>query len=201
MHPTHWLVTPEADPRTWVNLAARGMPARGHTRAAPCPACAVEVARDLAQAPAKLPSREAVLATPSPARAASLALVEAGARVRAAVSDAWGSPAPIPVEGLTVRRVILVAARDVALATAGERVSTTDLVLRAWALSPARFGLRGAEARHPDSNRVLAKLSGADGLCGVGWLRHVEPGVYRVTDAGRAELRRIRHEQAEGSAA
>jgi hypothetical protein len=200
LHPSHWLVTPEADARTWINLAARGMPARGHTRLAPCPACAVEVARDLAQAPAKLPSREEVLASPSPERAASLAIVAAGARVREAVSDAWGSPALIPVEGLTVRRILLVAARDVALATAGERVSATDLVLRAWALAPERFGLAGAE-RYPDSNRVLAKLSGADGLCGLGWLRRVEPGVYRVTDAGRAELRRIRHERAEGSAA
>lgn len=85
---------------------------------------------------------------------------------------------------LTVRQKILVAA--VAL-QAGELEAfpDEDLVVRAWTLFPESFSLRGHFAKHPDSGRVRAKLSGADGLCGLGWLEHVGQSTYRVTRKGR----------------
>ena len=80
---------------------------------------------------------------------------------------------------LTVRQKILVAA--VAL---GEGNFDVDaLVMRAWELFPESFSLTGG--KHPDSNRVLSKLSGTDGLCTIGWLIRPAPSTYRVTRDGR----------------
>ncbi|MBI5516679.1 MAG: hypothetical protein HY909_23040 [Deltaproteobacteria bacterium] len=90
---------------------------------------------------------------------------------------------------LTVRQKILVAA--VALSpTDGEMFTVEDLVVRAWQLYPDSFGLRGYDG-HPDSNRVLAKLSGNDGLCGMGWLEHLEARTYRATRKGRAMAKQL----------
>lgn len=56
-------------------------------------------------------------------------------------------------------------------------------MLCAWKRFPESFSLTGDA--HPDSNRVLAKLSGVDGLCGLGWLERTAPGTYRVAREGR----------------
>jgi hypothetical protein len=80
---------------------------------------------------------------------------------------------------LTVRQKILVAA--VALCEGNFDVDA--LVLRAWELFPESFSLTGG--KHPDSNRVLSKLSGTDGLCTIGWLTRPAPSTYRVTRDGR----------------
>lgn len=89
----------------------------------------------------------------------------------------------------TVRQKILLAA--VALAEGGAAFTTEDLVVRAWELFPESFALRGC-ARFPDSNRVLAKLSGRDGLCGLGWFQHTAQRTYRVTRKGRAMATHLR---------
>ena len=70
----------------------------------------------------------------------------------------------------------------------GDTFRLADLVVRAWRLYPETFALRG-HPQHPDSNRVQAKLSGADGLCATGWLEHVETSTYRVTRKGRLHAR------------
>jgi hypothetical protein len=61
-----------------------------------------------------------------------------------------------------------------------------DLVVRAWQLYPESFALRGYAA-HPDSNAVLAKVHGTDGVVGRGWLAHHAEvvGALVVTAAGR----------------
>ncbi len=61
----------------------------------------------------------------------------------------------------------------------------------AWTLYPEAFSLRGYFAKHPDSNRVLAKLSGVDGLCGLGWLEHTDQRMYRVTRKGRVVAKQL----------
>lgn len=90
---------------------------------------------------------------------------------------------------LTVRQKILVAA--VALSNDTETFPVEDLIVRAWTLYPESFSLRGYHAKHPDSNRVLAKLSGTDGLCGLGWLEHTDQRTYRLTRKGRTVARTL----------
>lgn len=89
-------------------------------------------------------------------------------------------PAPtIPPLSLTQREAIAVA-----IAALGPGTHSADAIaLSAWRLWPAAFGMRGG-AGHPDTNRVLAKLSGVDGLCGMGWLELVSPRAYALTSIG-----------------
>ncbi|MBL8600697.1 MAG: hypothetical protein JNK72_02110 [Myxococcales bacterium] len=90
---------------------------------------------------------------------------------------------------LTVRQKILVAAA--ALSTDAENFTAEELIVRAWELFPESFSLRGYHAKYPDSNRVLAKLSGSDGLCGLGWLEHTDQRTYACTKKGRLVARQL----------
>ena len=98
-------------------------------------------------------------------------------------------PPPVTSEprSLTVRQKILVAATKLV-----GPFALADLVVRAWVLYPESFALKGYP-EHPDSNRVQAKLSGADGLCGLGWLEHVDTNTYQVTRRGRLAARELAH--------
>lgn len=82
---------------------------------------------------------------------------------------------------LTLRQKVLVAA--VALTEAAPTFTTADLVVRCWTMFPETFSLKG-HASHADSNKVLAKLSGADGLAGLGWIELTSQSTYRVTRRG-----------------
>lgn len=90
---------------------------------------------------------------------------------------------------LTVRQKILVAAS--VLGEESDAFSVEDLIVRSWQLYPEAFSLRGYFSKHPDSNRVLAKLSGVDGLCGLGWLEHTDQRMYRVTRKGRVIAKQL----------
>lgn len=90
---------------------------------------------------------------------------------------------------LTVRQKILMAA--VAMGNDTENFSVEDLIVRSWKMFPESFSLRGFERLYPDSNRVLAKLSGADGLCGLGWLEHTDQRTYRLSRKGRTVARTL----------
>lgn len=90
---------------------------------------------------------------------------------------------------LTVRQKILVSA--VVIGEELDAFSVEDLIVRCWTMFPEAFSLRGYFAKHPDSNRVLAKLSGADGLCGLGWLEHTDQRMYRVTRKGRVVAKQL----------
>lgn len=90
---------------------------------------------------------------------------------------------------LTVRQKILMAA--VSLASDAEAFTVEDLIVRSWEQFPESFSLRGYQTRHPDSNRVLAKLSGTDGLCGLGWLEHSDQRMYRMTRKGRLVAKQL----------
>lgn len=95
----------------------------------------------------------------------------------------------IDIAALSLRELILFAACDVA--RSGVDATTARITVRVWQLAPERFGLAGFETSHPDSNRVLAKLSGREGLCAVGWLRRTAPNTLRVTRKGHAKLRSL----------
>ena len=90
---------------------------------------------------------------------------------------------------LTVRQKILMAATS--MATDVEAFSVEDLIVRSWKMYPESFSLRGFERMYPDSNRVLAKLSGADGLCGLGWLEHRDQRTDKLTRKGRTVARTL----------
>ncbi len=91
---------------------------------------------------------------------------------------------------LTVRQKILLAAWD--CSERSERFRAGELVLRAWQLFPESFSLDGTNRAHPDSNRVLAKLAGAEGLRGLGWIELVDPSTYRVTTKGARTAKQLR---------
>lgn len=87
----------------------------------------------------------------------------------------------------TVRQKILLAA-----ASLGDATFTVErLIVRAWERFPESFALRGFEAQHPDSNRVYAKLSGHDGLVGLGWAEHADQRMYRVSREGWRVVRQL----------
>lgn len=160
----HWLLPPSLDARTWLAPQHRGRPAPEH-RDTPerCPRCV----------PLAIETRHAS----SRARTTS-SRHELGSRSNA-----------IDVDALSLRELILLAARDVA--RSGHHTTTARIAVRAWQLAPERIGLAGFEASHPDSNRVLAKLSGREGLCAIGWLRRTAPNTLRVTRKGHAKLRSL----------
>lgn len=165
----HWAVAPELDERTWLAPQRRGRLAPGHSPTPPCRACVEEAP------PAPRPAPRARPKIPPELRR----------------RQQFGAVVPLPVERLTTRQIVLVAARDVALATPGFSIGHTALVLRAWRLAPARFGLQGVEQEHPDAGRVAAKIAGKTGACGLGWLRRTSPGCYVLTGAGKAAVRAL----------
>lgn len=85
-----------------------------------------------------------------------------------------------PPESLNLREKILLAA----LTIEAETFRIGRLAVRAWERYPADFALD--DEPHPDSNVVVAKLSGADGIVGLGWFERVAPGTFRVTNIGRS---------------
>lgn len=72
-----------------------------------------------------------------------------------------------------------------ALAAVGGEASTGELVLAAWRAWPMTFGLTGCETTAPCSNSVLAKLAGAGGLVGTGYVSRPAVGRYALTGRGR----------------
>lgn len=119
-------------------------------------------------------------------------------RAVVAAPDAPVTPVPddvLDVPALTVRERIVAALGSIererprTALVAG--VALGDLVVRAWTLWPESFGLAGHSARPPDSNRVLAKLSGVDGVVAQGWVRRVGAGRLRLTGRGERWFRRV----------
>lgn len=89
---------------------------------------------------------------------------------------------------LTVRQTILVA---VWRWQGMNPLPAAEVVLLAWRMNPAMFGLKGHEAKHPDANKVLAKLSGKGNLGEWGWMERTGMGVWRVTEKGWREAQRL----------
>lgn len=90
---------------------------------------------------------------------------------------------------LTVRQKILVAAE--LLSGESEVFLPERLIVRAWKLFPESFSLRGYTGQYPDSNRVLAKLAGTEGLRALGWIAQVDAPHLRVTPQGHRLARQL----------
>lgn len=86
---------------------------------------------------------------------------------------------------LTVPQKLLLAGLEVSKRSA--TFTAEDLVVEAWKRYPDTFGLSGYSERYPDSNRVLTKIMGTQGMRGKGWLRKVGEKQYRLTSAALAE--------------
>jgi hypothetical protein len=86
---------------------------------------------------------------------------------------------------LTVVDKLLLAAEK--LQRTSKAFSAEDLVVTAWRMYPDTFGLSGYANQHPDSNRILTKIMGSEGLRGKGWLRKVGEKQYRLTQKGFAD--------------
>lgn len=171
--PSHWHTPPIADARTYLPLARRGIPARGHdlTDEAHCKVCRAPAAPSavVPPAPALKPARKRVQAVARFLRRDDLARIVAAG-----------------LDGLTHREVILVAVARLSIESSD--VDALDLVVAAWSLTPASFGFTRNGVNYPHTNKVLAKLSGDDGLVGVGWLVSVRDSTYHVTERGRAAV-------------
>jgi hypothetical protein len=90
---------------------------------------------------------------------------------------------------LTTLKKVLIAA---AMLDGDQQTFTAeDVIVRAWQSFPESFGLNGYRDKHPDSNRVLAKLMGSVGLCARGWLEQTSTKTYRLTNAGRKMARSL----------
>lgn len=93
---------------------------------------------------------------------------------------------------LSLRDKILVAALR---GTTAERpvLTSGDLTVLCFQHFPDAFVLASelAPGAHPDANKVLAKVSGVDGLLGLGLLERVATSVYRLTRKGRTRARQL----------
>ncbi len=83
---------------------------------------------------------------------------------------------------LTLPEKLLLASLEVRKKSA--TFTAEDLIVQAWKLYPDTFGLSGYGNLYPDSNRVLTKIMGTEGMRGKGWLRKVGEKLYRLTSAG-----------------
>ena len=175
---SHWATPPERDARTYLKPALRGELGDGHTREAPCLGC-LHLVESLRRA---LASRDAAVEAPQPVAAPTPAPRAAGLS-RRLDPDAVRLRDLARAGRLTTREVILVAAWSLADENNGP-CDTWSLVVRAWELCPDRFALPG-RPQHPNSNAVIAKLSGGDSVVALGWLRRAATSTYVVTAAGR----------------
>lgn len=128
--------------------------------------------------------RKPASAPPAPAPAPRRPVDRPARQERPALPPARDTRPMDPAPG-TVRAVILRAVADLAGGRVGVSVPVADVVVRAWRLDPARFGLPGHA--HPDSNRVLAKVYGRTGLVGLGLLAQPEQRVVALTRKGAAQ--------------
>lgn len=92
---------------------------------------------------------------------------------------------------LTIAEQILVAVRDLATTFAKPRPTLEDIVVHVWGLFPGTFGLKGYAETYPNSNKVVAELSGQRGLVRRGLLARTDSGRLTLTDDGARMAERV----------
>lgn len=90
-----------------------------------------------------------------------------------------------PAAYLTQQECILLVASEMT-----PKFNIEDLIVRCFERYPARFSLRGYA--HPNSNAVVARLSGSVGMVAVGWLSRPEVRIYALTPEGKAHARALK---------
>lgn len=92
---------------------------------------------------------------------------------------------PRDVDPASQRGLVLCAVADTLFGVADRgHVELSDLIVRAWALFPEVFGLRGYEGKHPDAARVMGRLSGELGPVALGYVRALGAARYQLTEKG-----------------
>lgn len=92
---------------------------------------------------------------------------------------------PRDVDPASQRGLVLCAVADTLFGVADRgHVELSDLIVRAWALFPEVFGLRGYEGKHPDAARVMGRLSGESGPVALGYVRALGGARYQLTEKG-----------------
>lgn len=86
--------------------------------------------------------------------------------------------------GTDLRKKALVAALSCSGGDASRSFSVEDLLVRAWRDDPSSWGLRGYEYDYADSEHLRRKLTGREGLVGVGLLEKAGTREYRLTPEG-----------------
>jgi hypothetical protein len=100
---------------------------------------------------------------------------------------------------LTIVEKILLAAYG--LEKNGATPFTAErLIVEAWRNDKGAFGLQGYSDDFPDSNRVLTKITGSEGLKGKGWIEKVREKQYRLTALGQKAARSLGSQDQTGSA-
>lgn len=66
-----------------------------------------------------------------------------------------------------------------------------DLIVAAWKRAPLEFGIHDYAEEYPDSNRVLVKLSGTNGMVERGQFRRKD-GLLSLTPEGRKQIAKIK---------
>jgi hypothetical protein len=69
--------------------------------------------------------------------------------------------------------------------------SAEALIVSAWQKYPRTFGLKGYEEQYPDSNKVLAGITGERGLPNRGWMAKVGQKQYSLSRDGRQVVRKL----------
>jgi hypothetical protein len=63
--------------------------------------------------------------------------------------------------------------------------SAEDILVEAWKMDHATWGLRGHELEHPDSEKIKElNRRGTKDLVGKGWIERVDERIYRLTNEG-----------------
>ncbi len=99
----------------------------------------------------------------------------------------------VNVRGLGLRQQALVAAVRLTDGNPEKRFTAEELLVEAWRLDHAAWGLRGFEDHHPDAEKINKELNrrGSIGLVGHGLLERVGAMVYRLTTAGLHEASQL----------
>jgi hypothetical protein len=99
---------------------------------------------------------------------------------------------------MDLKRQLLFAAVESSTGDTAKTFTFEELLVAAWRQDPQSWGLRGFEAKHPDSERIHRELDSrgknSKGLVQLGWLDKVRPRVYRLTLKGLAETGRTKPE-------
>jgi hypothetical protein len=94
-------------------------------------------------------------------------------------------------EARDLRQDLLAAALAITSGDLRREFTYEELLVRAWERDPARWGLRGFERDHPDSERLNRELGargpGQKSLVDEGYFERVRARIFRLTPKGLAE--------------
>lgn len=87
---------------------------------------------------------------------------------------------------LSIQDKVLLAALKLSDGVVETTFTAEQLVVEAWKLDDATFGLRGFEGHYPDSNKLYTKIDGKSGIVSKGYLAKAGQRLLRLTAMGLA---------------